>query len=83
MKNRIFTAEFKIQVIEEILANETSIRGAERKYKIDHSVIRQWIKHYKEDGKSYFEENHRIRKINKMVKTWITIQCPIKKRSVI
>ena len=60
-KNKVYSAEFKIKVVEDILANKITIRESERKYKVEHSVIRQWIRHYKEDGPSYFEVDHRGR----------------------
>ena len=56
--NRKFSPEFKLQVIEELKTH--GFRELERKYDIDHSVIRGWKQKFDEYGEEYFYQNHRI-----------------------
>ena len=60
-KNNSYSPEFKVQVVEDILSKKESLRGSVKKYDIDRSVIRKWIKRYNEEGISYFMTEHRGR----------------------
>ena len=64
--NKSYSAEFKIQIVEDILSGEETIRSSAKNNDISHELIRQWIKHYQEDGPDYFMAEHRGRpKTNK------------------
>ena len=69
---RLFTKEFKRQVVEEILSGVTTIAAACRKYSIAYPVKKQWQKAYelgKLDNEPTTEEGYKqkIAQLERMV----------------
>ncbi len=49
-KNRKYELEFMIEVINRYLEDRVSLPRLESELNISHSVIRNWIRHYRENG---------------------------------
>lgn len=45
-----YTDKFKLNVVNSVLSEEMPLRAAERKFNVKDSVIRKWVKKYKEGG---------------------------------
>lgn len=58
-KNRIYTAEFKIEVVRKIIDEHIGIKAISKEHGITSSLIRDWLKRYQEYGETYFYEEHR------------------------
>lgn len=49
-KNKVYSAEFKINVIMDVRENHLGYNEAERKYSLPHSRIQKWERIYLEEG---------------------------------
>ena len=49
-KNKVYSAEFKINVIMDVRENHLGYNEAERKYNLPHSRIQKWERIYLEEG---------------------------------
>ena len=49
-KNKVYSAEFKINVIMDVRENHLGYNEAERKYDLPHSRIQKWKRIYLEEG---------------------------------
>lgn len=53
-KLKVYSGEFKISAVEEVLINHLGQRETARKYGVTHKMIQTWIRIYLEKGKDYF-----------------------------
>lgn len=53
-KLKVYSGEFKISAVEEVLINHLGQRETARKYGVTHKMIQTWISIYLEKGKDYF-----------------------------
>jgi transposase len=54
MKGRIFTAEFKLKVVRQVLAGEKTVVQLCREHNLSDSLIHNWKKLYREKGEAAF-----------------------------
>jgi transposase-like protein len=54
MKGRVFTPEFKLSVVQQVLNGEKSIPQLCREYSLSDSCIHNWKKLYREKGEAAF-----------------------------
>ena len=76
-KNKVYSAEFKMNVIMDVRENHLGYNEAERKYDLPHSRIQKWERIYLEEGaeglmkerrgKSYGSKKGRPPKLDKKV----------------
>ncbi|TFG67825.1 MAG: transposase [Anaerolineales bacterium] len=59
-KHRIFTSEFKFQVVLEILTGEKQAVEICREHQIGESVLYRWRKEFLEKGPQIFERSQRV-----------------------
>jgi transposase-like protein len=54
MKGRVFTPEFKLSIVQQVLSGEKSIPQLCREYSLSDSCIHNWKKLYREKGDAAF-----------------------------
>jgi transposase len=54
MKGRIFTAEFKLKIVRQVLAGEKTVVQLCREHNLSNSLIHNWKKLYREKGEAAF-----------------------------
>ena len=69
-KNKVYSAEFKINVIMDVRENHLGYNEAERKYSLPHSRIQKWERIYLEEGAEGLmkERRGRASKVNGIAK---------------
>ena len=59
------SVEEKISIVEDILNNNLSLNGAVVKYMLSRTILKTWIKAYKEDGSSGLERKRKHQPMSK------------------
>ena len=54
MKGRVFTPDFKLSIVKQVLSGEKSIPQLCRQYSLSDSLIHNWKKLYREKGEAAF-----------------------------
>lgn len=54
MKGRVFTAEFKLNIVRQVLAGEKTVVQLCREHNLSDSLIHNWKKLYREKGEAAF-----------------------------
>jgi transposase len=69
-----FDKAFKEQVVQRILANESTVADAAKELNVHYTTVRDWVRYYKRDGESAFPgsgnlktEDDEMRKLRKQL----------------